>query len=228
MIDYVLDAVTTPSVVGAVVVVGHQHERLEAAILTTERPLPLRFALQTQQLGTGHAVLTALPEARTLLGEGGGDIVILPGDAPLLLDETIAALLKTHADSGADLTVLTATLDNPTGYGRIVHGPDGTLVRIVEERDATAQERAITEVNTSIMVGDVAVIADALEHVGRHNAQGEYYLTDAIEQMAQSGLRVVSWLIDDASQVWGVNDPTQLANAEAQMVARNASDRPSA
>jgi bifunctional UDP-N-acetylglucosamine pyrophosphorylase/glucosamine-1-phosphate N-acetyltransferase len=144
-------------------------------------------------------------------------VVVLPGDTPLVRPETIAALVREHRLSGAACTLLTARLDDPTGYGRVVRDKEGRVRRIVEHRDADATERAIDEVNTSIYVFRRGLLAPALRRLTPENSQGELYVTDVVEVLAQAGHPVVSLVADNAVETQGVNDRAQLAAAEAEL-----------
>jgi len=216
MVRYVLDAAVQEDVRATVVVVGHhatwvQKELGDAA----RRDVPLTFVEQNEQLGTGHAVRVALSTINDAIGISDGDVLILPGDTPLLRRSTVAHLLEVHRERNAALTVLSARMDDPTGYGRLIHAKDGTLERIVEERDASADERAIDVVNTSIMVVRQSLLGPALRRVGRENVQHEYYLTDLVSVLHEMGHVTASLLLEDSSEASGVNDHLQLARAES-------------
>ncbi len=214
MANYVLDAAVQDDVRATVVVVGHHATWVVKEIGERARNAALTFVEQSDQLGTGHAVMVALPVVNAAIGATDGDVLILPGDAPLLRRSTVAGLLAAHRESNAALTVLSATLEDPTGYGRLVHAKDGSLERVVEERDATSEERLLREVNTSIMVVRQSLLGPALRRVGRQNAQQEYYLTDLVEVLHQMGHVTRSLALEDPSEATGVNDRRQLAHAE--------------
>jgi bifunctional UDP-N-acetylglucosamine pyrophosphorylase/glucosamine-1-phosphate N-acetyltransferase len=146
-----------------------------------------------------------------------GAVVVLIGDAPLLRRETIAALVEHHRRSGAAATVLTAVLADPTGYGRVVRGRDGRVVRIVEQRDGSDDELAIDEVNTSIYCFRRSLLAPALRRIEPDNSQGEYYLTDVIEVLASAGHPVEAVAAEDPAETQGINDRLQLAAAESEL-----------
>jgi bifunctional UDP-N-acetylglucosamine pyrophosphorylase/glucosamine-1-phosphate N-acetyltransferase len=221
MVRFVLDAAAQDNVRATVVVVGHHATWVEKELSAGASPRrPLTFVEQREQLGTGHAVSVALAAIDDAIGDTDGDVVVLPGDHPLLRAESVTRLLEVHRDRQAALTVLSAHLENPTGYGRVIHAKDGTLERIVEERDATDAERALTEVNTSIMVVRQSLLGPALRRLGRHNAQQEYYLTDLVEELSDMGHLVTSWQLEDANEALGVNDRRQLAHAEHVLRAR--------
>jgi bifunctional UDP-N-acetylglucosamine pyrophosphorylase/glucosamine-1-phosphate N-acetyltransferase len=225
MLLYVLDALGECATRRAVIVVGHGAERVTKKLQEEAPDLLLDFVEQHVQRGTGDAVsvgLTVFPDDD--LDEEDGDVLVLPGDTPLLRPGTVAALVATHREAGAACTVLTARLDDPTGYGRIVRGKDNRVRRVVEEADATDEERAIDEVNTSIYCFRRSVLAPALRRLSPENAQGEYYLTDVVEVLYDAGYPVVSLLAADARETQGVNDRVQLAGAEAEL-RRRTNDR---
>lgn len=214
MANYVLEAAMVDDVRATVVVVGHHATWVEKEVGEQAHNTGLTFVEQREQLGTGHAVMVALGSVNEAIGATDGDVVILPGDAPLLRRATVVALLAAHRASDAALTVLSATMDDPTGYGRLVHAKDGSLERIVEERDATSEERRIRVVNTSIMVVRQSLLGPALRRVGRQNAQQEYYLTDLVAVLHEMGHATRSFALEDPSEAVGVNDRLQLARAE--------------
>ncbi|MDQ2724095.1 MAG: NTP transferase domain-containing protein [Actinomycetota bacterium] len=219
MVLHVLHAVAAINPERAVVVVGHGADRVIKAV--GEQPpadLPIDFVEQRVQRGTGDAVLvalTAFPDDEGI--DDGGDIIVLPGDTPLLRAPTLAALVRAHRGAGAAATVLTARITDPTGYGRIVRGRDGRVARIVEQADATEEEVAVDEINTSIYVFRRSVLAPALRRLNPDNAQGEFYLTDTISVLHDAGYPVTSMVVDDPMEAAGVNDRAQLAVAEAEL-----------
>jgi len=192
-----------------VVVLGHGYEKVLPFL-----PSDCVVALQDRQLGTGHAVLAAAAELLP------GDMLVLPGDTPLVTGEALAALARDHAQSGATATVLTMDLDDPTGYGRIVRGDDGSLLRIVEHRDATEAERAIVEVNSGMYILPAVESIEVLRAVGSDNDQQEIYLTDVISGLRERGRTVAASKIADPTLVLGVNTREQLAEVEAIMMSR--------
>lgn len=215
MVLYVLDAAAQENVRATVVVVGHHATWVEKALTEGARPgYPLTFVEQNEQLGTAHAVSVALSTLDDAIGATDGDVLIMPGDTPLLRRSTVAHLLAVHRERSVALTVLGARLEDPTGYGRLVHDRDGSLERIVEERDASPEERQIREVNTSIMVVRQSLLGPALRHVGRQNSQNEYYLTDLIAVLHEMGHLTSTLMLEDASEAAGVNDRLQLARVE--------------
>jgi len=217
MVLYVLDSLAGLGLDRAVVVVGHGAEQVTKKLSESAAGVPLEFVEQRVQRGTGDAVAVALTAFEDDHDDDGGDVVVLPGDTPLLRGETIAALVAAHRESGCAATVLTAELADPSGYGRVVRGRDGRVARVVEHRDATDDELAIREVNTSIYVFRRSLLAPALRRVTPENVQGEYYLTDVVEVLADTGHPVGAVVIDDPTETAGVNDRRQLAAAEAAL-----------
>jgi bifunctional UDP-N-acetylglucosamine pyrophosphorylase/glucosamine-1-phosphate N-acetyltransferase len=217
MVLHVIEAVGGLDVDRIAVVVGHEAEWVIKSL--TERTfgdLEIEFVEQEELLGTGDAVSVAL-NALDAAGDDEGDVLIVPGDAPLLPTEILDTLVRAHAGGDNALTVLTTVLDHPTGYGRVVHGRDGLVARIVEELDATDEERAETEVNTSIFMVKRALLGPALRRLDRTNAQSEYYLTDVVSVLYNAGHVTRSVLTEDSAAVSGVNDRVQLAAAEAEL-----------
>jgi bifunctional UDP-N-acetylglucosamine pyrophosphorylase / glucosamine-1-phosphate N-acetyltransferase len=215
MVSFIVDAVH--DVAGAtLVVVGHGSTWVEKE-LRERHGDALGFVEQREQLGTGHAVASALPAIAEVVGDSDADVLIVPGDTPLLRRSTIVDLLARHQEAQTAMTVLSAVVDRPAGYGRIVRERDGRLARIVEERDASAEERLIDEVNTSVMVVRAGLLGPGLRRVGRQNAQGEYYLTDLVAVLHEAGHATAAVRIDDPADVMGINDRAQLAAAEREM-----------
>ncbi|HWP98999.1 MAG TPA: bifunctional UDP-N-acetylglucosamine diphosphorylase/glucosamine-1-phosphate N-acetyltransferase GlmU [Vicinamibacterales bacterium] len=215
MVEHVLRAAAPLHARTTVVVVGYEADRVRQALAGWPG---LRFALQEPQLGTGHAVLQAAPA----LAGARGTLLVLSGDVPLLRPATLAALVARHREQGAAMTVLTALVERPDGYGRIVRDEAGTLLRIVEERDASPAERAIREINTGIYAFALEPLFDALHAVGDRNAQGEYYLPDLAAIYRERGLRVEALVADDWQEVIGVNTRQELAEAAAALRRRRA------
>ncbi len=191
-----------------VMVVGHGADEVREAL----RGEALSFAVQAEQLGTGHAVLCA----RSALASFSGTLLLLCGDVPLLRRETIERLLDYHRSQEAAVTILTAEMADPHGYGRIVREGDEVL-RIVEEKDAMARERSIREVNTGIYAFEAPFVFEALGGVGKDNAQGEYYLTDVVAAARAAGKKVCALSAAEPAETMGINDRVQLAEAGALM-----------
>ncbi len=203
MLLHVLSAASSVGAERTVVVLGHGHEQVLPLL-----PSGVEVALQAKQLGTGHALLSAsdqIPE---------GAMLVLPGDTPLITGAALKALARAHAESAAAATVLTMVLDDPTGYGRVVRDADGQVLRIVEHRDASAEELAICEVNTGMYVLPAPESFELLRQTTMDNDQGELYLTDVVESLRAAGARVEASIIADPLLVLGVNSRVELADAE--------------
>lgn len=199
-----------------VAVLGKHRERIAPAVAELAQQLgrTIDIAVQEEQLGTGHAVLcglTALPE------DFRGVVVVVSGDVPLLNSETLAGLIETHCAEAAAATVLTTTLPEPRGYGRILRTQDGEVIAIVEEADATPSQRGIGEVNAGVYAFDVAALRSALNRLRSDNAQHELYLTDVISIVRSDGQTVLAKHVDDSMVVAGVNDRVQLAELGAEL-----------
>ncbi len=220
MVLWVLDALSGLELSRVVVVVGRDATRMTKALAEGKSPkLPLDVVDQPVQRGTGDALsvaLTAFSDDDSELD----DLVVLPGDAPLLRPTTLEALVAAHRASSAAATLLTARLPDPTGYGRVVRSRDGRVAAIVEETDATEEERAIDEVATSIYAFRRSVLAPALRRLSPENSQGEHYLTDVVAVLHDAGYPVTSLVARDPVEASGVNDRCQLASAEAVLRAR--------
>lgn len=216
MLLHILDSIAGLDCERAVVVVGHGAERITKKLTEHGPPaLPIDFVEQQVQRGTGDAAMVALTAFRD--DDDEGDVLIVPGDTPLLSAATLGDLVAAHRSADAAATLLTTHLAVPTGYGRVVRGRAGGVARIVEEADADDDERAIDEVATSIYCFRRSVLAPALRRTTPDNAQGEYYLTDVVAVLAAAGYPVGSVLVDDPLEVAGVNDRAQLATAEAEL-----------
>jgi bifunctional UDP-N-acetylglucosamine pyrophosphorylase/glucosamine-1-phosphate N-acetyltransferase len=190
------------------VVVGSGREKVEAHIAEIAPHAVTVF--QEHRGGTGHAAQLALADLNP-----SGTILILAGDTPMLTGESLAQLLEGHHEGGFTASVLTAEHPEPTGYGRIIRGDDGSLVRIVEEKDADELQKAIEEINSGVYVFDAVKLAGAIGKLRNNNAQGELYLTDVIEILRNEGGKIAAVCIDDFTETLGVNDRVQLAEAAA-------------
>ena len=224
LVAWVLDAASELAPARVAVVVGHEAEQVREVC---ERHLRMRaadgkprsgtpqivFPLQREQRGTGHAVRVAMPSFSGFRG----DIVILYGDVPGLTPASLARLVGRHRETGATLSLLTTTVVDPTGYGRIRRRPDGAVAGIVEERDLTPEDRGIREINPGIYCTSAAFLAAALARLRNDNAQGEYYLTDVVGIAVADGRTVTAVPVDDADEVAGINSRAELAAMEAQV-----------
>lgn len=218
MVLHVLDALAELDVDRVVVVVGHGADWVGQTLKDHgPKGLAIELVRQHEQRGTGDAAavgLTGLPDEAE---DAEGDVVVLPGDTPLLRPPTLAALVRHHRHHGAGATVLTTRVADATGYGRVVRSKDGTVRRIVEHVDASEDERSIGEINTSIYCFRRSVMAPSLRRLVPANEQGEYYLTDSIEVLAEAGYTVEAFVAEDPMEAAGVNDRAQLAVAEAEL-----------
>ncbi len=222
MVLHVLDALAELPIERVVVVVGHGREWVSKALREgAPDGLAIEFVEQVDPRGTGEAMavaLTGLPEAPD--GSEEADVVVLPGDTPLVRAPTIAALVRHHRSSGAAATVLSAVLDNPTGYSRVLMGKDDRVARLVDDAHLRQEEAGIHEVATSIYCFRRSVVAPALRRLSPANDRGEYFLTDAIEVLYEAGHRVGKLVLDDPMEAAGVNDRAQLALAESELRSR--------
>ncbi|QOY37461.1 bifunctional UDP-N-acetylglucosamine diphosphorylase/glucosamine-1-phosphate N-acetyltransferase GlmU [Anaerobacillus isosaccharinicus] len=208
MVQHVVDQISLVGVDETVVVVGHGAEKVKDQLGDK-----ITYVLQEEQLGTGHAVMQAEP----VLKNKEGVTIVLCGDTPLITKETMESLLAFHAEHKAKATILTAKATDPTGYGRIVRDSQGAVLRIVEHKDATDEERMITEINTGTYCFDNAALFEALKHVGNTNVQGEYYLPDVIEILQNRGELIAAFQTANFEETLGVNDRVALASAESIM-----------
>lgn len=213
MLHHVLAALVPLNLLGeTVVVTGHQAEAVESSLVN----FPVGFARQGQQLGTAHAVLAA----RRFYEDFVGTVLILCGDTPLLRSETLRRILDDHRASGACLTVLTTRMADPTNYGRIISDSSGGILRIVEEKDATAAERLICEINAGVYCADAHFLREGLMAVDDNNRQREFYLTDLVAVARAGGQRVGRCFSSDCLEVIGVNSRLELAEAHRELRSR--------
>jgi len=203
MIEHIVDTLEKIDVEKIAVVTGHKAEMVESCLGKRAE-----YALQTEQLGTAHAVLMA----EDILANLDGTTVVIYGDGPLLTDETLSQLFSQHEESGSKLTMLTGITDDPFGLGRIIRKADGSVEKIVEQKDATPEELLITEINPGVACYDNRILFEALKKVGNENAQGEYYLTDLVEIIIEMGYKVEAVIAEDFEETLAVNDRVQLAN----------------
>lgn len=205
MLQHVLDAAKQAGAVRNIVVVGFGGDVVEKTIGSQAE-----FVTQSEQLGTGHAVL----QAKELLSGEDGTVMVLCGDTPLLTGELLKKLYDSHKEAGAKATVLTAILPDATGYGRVIRMKDGSVEKIVEHKDATEEERKVREINSGIYCFEIKALFDALSKVNNDNAQGEYYLPDVLEILRKEGEKVWAVAADDFEETLGINSRSQLAGAE--------------
>jgi bifunctional UDP-N-acetylglucosamine pyrophosphorylase / glucosamine-1-phosphate N-acetyltransferase len=204
LIEHVLRAADPLNPSSVAIVVGHQPEQVRDAVAAR---VGIEFVVQEPQLGTAHALLQTAP----VLEGKSGHVLLLYGDVPLVRSATLQRLVTHHLETGAAATVLTAHFDDPTGYGRIVR-KDGRISSIVEQRDATEDQRAIGEINSGIYVFDLGLLFGAVREIGSSNAQGEYYLTDLVRIYGERGLTVETAVLSDPTEIIGVNSRMELAD----------------
>ena len=211
MVEHVVDAAQGVNPAEIVTIVGTGAGDVEKVLADKSK-----FAFQEKQLGTGDAVMTAREE----LGDKDGATLVVTGDTPLFITDTFNELFKYHAEKGNAATVLTAEAPNPFGYGRIIRDDQGNVFRIVEQKDGKPEELKVKEINTGVFCFDNKKLFEALKHVNNDNAQGEYYLTDVLEILRNSGERVGAYKMPDFSESLGVNDRIALAQATKTMQRR--------
>ena len=208
MLQHVIDAATVAGADKKVIIVGHEAEMVEAMVGEQGT-----IALQAEQLGTGHAVMQTAEALKGFTGTA----LILCGDTPLLDGEELKKFCEAHQASGATATVLTAIMDDPFGYGRIIRDADGNVQGIVEQKDATEEQRTIKEINTGIYCMECPQMFDVLATLTNDNAQGEYYLTDVLQKLNAAGAKVGGACTADSDMVMGINSRKQLSVAEGVM-----------
>lgn len=211
MVDHVLTQIEKNNMDEIVTVIGHGAEMVKSTL--NDRA---DYVIQSEQLGTGHAVM----QAESLLGAKDGMTLIACGDTPLFTAETFSELFQYHQSKGAVATVLTAQAVDPFGYGRIIRNDLGIVERIVEQKDATQEEAAVTEINTGVYCFNNRELFEALHKINNDNAQGEYYLTDVMEVFQKEGKVVAAYRMKDFEESMGVNDCVALSKAGAVMRVR--------
>ncbi|MBW7886983.1 MAG: NTP transferase domain-containing protein [Bacteroidetes bacterium] len=214
MIEHVVELARSLGSERIVAVVGFQRD---SVIEHLQSVYPqIEIAMQEPQLGTGHAVMQAEPLLRTYTG----DVLVLSGDVPILRKSTIEKLIDQHWDNNAVGTILTAELEEPAGYGRILRSKIGYVLGIIEHKDATEEQQKVKEINSGIYLFDNKYLFTALQHISPHNAQNEYYLTDVFGYFYKKKLVVSALMTDDYNEIRGVNTLEQLQEAEEALKAR--------
>ena len=208
MLEHVMDAAEAAGCRDNVVVIGHGAELVRELVGSRAR-----IALQAEQLGTGHAVL----QAADTLKDFTGTVMILCGDTPLLEAAELQKFYEEHIKSGAAATVMSAIMEDPYGYGRILRDEKGDVAGIVEEKDATSEQKRIKEINTGNYCVEAPLLFEVLKTLGNDNAQGEYYLTDVLAKLRGMGKKIGGVITDDSEMIMGVNSRRQLAEAESVM-----------
>ena len=205
LVNWVLDAAEKAGIERLVTVVGHKREQVIP--LVEDRA---EIVVQEEQRGTAHAVLSC----SDALADFEGSLLVLSGDCPLITSETMKALIDMRESNDAAVVVLTMEMADPTGYGRIIREADGSVARIVEQKDASPEEAAVTECNSGFYCFDAKALFEALGQVGSDNAQGEFYLTDVLEISRNAGRAVLALLAKDPNECLGINTREQLAAVE--------------
>ena len=211
MIEHVVDLALDLESENTVVVVGWQKDSVIEHLASTGKRVTC--VVQSPQLGTGHAAMQAEPALRDFEG----DVLVLSGDVPMLRFTTVRDLLTLHRAKDASATVLTAILDDASGYGRIMRNSDGTVISIIEDKDATEEQRAIREINSGIYVFNKSDLFQGLTHITPNNVQKEYYLTDVFDYFRQKNLRVCAVTAKNAQEIQGINTLQQLEEARSLM-----------
>jgi bifunctional UDP-N-acetylglucosamine pyrophosphorylase/glucosamine-1-phosphate N-acetyltransferase len=206
MTVHIIDQVKAAGISDIVLVIGFGRQQVEEALSGRQ----IKFVVQEQQLGTGHALMHAAEAV-----DHDGQVLVLAGDTPLLTAALLKELIDYHKEQGAKATVLSCMTDNPYGYGRIIRDNEGYLERIVEEKDADADQKTIKEINSGIYCFDAGLVFDCLSQLKNNNAQQEYYLTEVFEIMKRENKPVAVFMSPDSESVYGINDREQLAFAES-------------
>lgn len=213
LVDYAIEAAKGAGADEVCLVVGYKSDVVKESIQNKD----VAFVMQEEQLGTGHAVKCA----KDFMGED-GQTMILFGDTPLITAKTLKNLADYHKEKGNTVTVLSAMMEDPTGYGRIIRDEKGNFVKSVEHKDANEKELASHEVNSGMYIFDTKELKEALEKITPNNAQGEYYLPDTLTIIKEKGLRVDAYALDNSEDITGVNDQEQLKAATEIIHARKA------
>lgn len=208
MIHYVLDLAVALGSERIIAIVGFQRDSVMQYVRQTHPSV--EFVVQEPQRGTGHAV----QQAERALKDFTGDVLVLSGDVPLLTEETIRQMAQLHHSSGAVATILTAEVEDPTGYGRIIRNSNGSVERIVEHRDASPEELQVREINSGIYLFHNTILFDGLRHIAPHNVQNEYYLTDVFEYFWKHHWTVAAFKAPHVDEIQGVNTREQLEVAQ--------------
>jgi UDP-N-acetylglucosamine pyrophosphorylase len=216
MIHYVVDLAFQLGADRTIAIVGYQKDIVIEYLRATHPAVEI--AVQAEQLGTGHAVMQTEESLKNFVGE----VIVLSGDVPLLTAQSMKKLIRHHAESQADATILTAVMDDPTGYGRIIWNNDGSVKKIVEQKDASEAERMVKEINSGIYIFHKNKLFESLKHVTPHNIQKEYYLTDVFEYFWKHQWKVSALQATQVDEIRGINTIEQLKEAEVLKAAQQA------
>ncbi|MGB8657788.1 MAG: NTP transferase domain-containing protein [Candidatus Zixiibacteriota bacterium] len=217
IVEYVIDTAKKLGAQRIILIVGHKGNQTQESL----EHLEVEFVVQEEQLGTGHAVL----QTKELLSDFDGDVLILYGDVPLLKADTLKRLLTEHRKRKVAATVLTAVLDDPSHYGRIIRDEQGMVQEIVEAKDASADQRDIKEINSGIFCFDRQALFSVAEKITNHNQQGEYYLTDAIRLLRDKNLPVWGMVTNDPAETLGINSQEELKKMERILHSRQSGQK---
>ncbi len=210
MVEYVIQSVKEAGIQNICLIVGYKAEQVKAAVTSK-----VTYVYQEEQLGTGHAVKCA----KDFIGDQ-GEVLVLCGDTPLITGKTLKSAMDFHKESNNQMTVISAIIDDPAGYGRIIRDQDGNFVKNVEHKDATEEERKSREVNSGMYIFHASDLQNALTKINNNNAQGEYYLPDALEIIKKEGGKVDAYILEDSDEMAGVNTKAQLKSAADIMAKR--------
>ena len=217
LLEYVIERSLLIHPQKIIAIIGHQKEKVIDFLTNFEKysnALPIEYVLQTEQLGTGHAILQT---EQALMGFS-GDMLILSGDVPLLSYDTLTKFINLHYDNKIDVSVLTAYASNPTNYGRIVRNDRGDFLRIIEEKDANNNEKSINEINSGVYLIKKDILFAALKEVRNNNAQGEYYLTDVIEVLRNQNYKVAAYTLASFEEIQGINSIDDLKLMQKNLI----------
>lgn len=217
MIEHVIETALQSGSERIVVIVGFLRDQVIAFVTERFNADPrIEFAVQEEQLGTGHAVA----QAEAVLSDFSGDVIILSGDVPLLRAETISKFRSFHLMGGFQASLISCHMEEPFGYGRIIRSTEGIFTNIVEQKDANEEQKKITEVNSGVYIVNGRILFDALQHIDRNNAAGEYYLTDIFPYITKHSGTIGACVLADSAEIAGANTVEQLSELNALYASR--------